>query len=1601
MPIQTDLNISPYHDDFKRENDYYKILFKPGVAVQVRELNQLQTILQDQIERFGDNIYRKGTIIEGCGFKFHNNMQFAKIKDNETDGTSVVVSTYNDYFVKNQDGVKARIIDTVQGYESTDPDLNTLFLYYIAGSDDATSVQFEPGDTLEIYSPNYGVLDVDISVGSQNFSNNDNVHFLSALKVSAADGLGSGKNFVNNLGQACTFSVGETLTQTDVTGIDHTVEIVEIIDDYYDDSLVLRIRPVASDLRLANTTSWDIQPGEFLSSTTKIKGQISNLIGSGAEGSIITNNDGSITTCVVLSSGTDYIIDPYIAVSYEVSNNSTALDTDINALSLIPKTYIAQVSIPDSLDSVGTGYAMTVSEGIVYQKGYFSRVDESLIIVDKYNSYTDKVVGFETIEEIVDFREDSALTDNSFTLNENAPGADRLRLRPVLVSYDKDEAAEIDDFFAIVEFSEGKPYKQHTKTVFNSIGDELAKRTYEESGNYVIDEFLIKENAEETLEDDAQSFELFIDPGLAYVQGRRVETKHNATVRLRKGTDTKTKEISTQLGYGNYVIVDELMGEFKFNTGDLVKLYNTPKNHLSTASLTTPSPTGRLVGYARLRSLVLYQGVPGTPQAQYKLYLFDINMFGGRKFEKDVKSFFYDGTNKGISDSVLVGGLTQLKGIRNTNSLLFDIGELAVKEVKNVSYQYRTVDSSASFSTNGVLSSSLPTAGEYFPYNSTLSDLEKSTLIVTPTATAYNTTNLSGTVDLDSSGNITNGTAGFNDAIEIGDYVRVTGATPNQIGRVIQKNNNTTLKLNLTGSTATSSTIALVFPANIPINLDDRRTVTVASNNNISVDLGLGSDVLNTDINASIVYNVATKPGSNVVEKKVLRNRFVKINLGSKRAKRALKTSFLWDLGVPDVIALKAVYYSTTSNVTTTDIDLSRHFCIQNGQFKNGYGHAKLACIRPRSWIQKTFAKNGYLLVQFDCLNPSSKGGLKTISSYPINDTLAINDNDATLHTLEVPEIFSNQGEYYDLRDYLDFRPYQATSINIVNSAEDPNITTLVSPIQAGSSYLTKYDTTVEKRFPVPQSICSAEVTYYVGRNDILCMSSNGSFTVLEGKPSDYDTTSGISVPSSSMFLTQIKIPPYPSTTNPLHPEVRRMILRRSRSGNRVLNRKIQDYRISFVDNPLEKLTSQPKRYTMHEIGQLERRIKDLEYYIALSYTEDTVNALQLKSSVDGTSERFKFGFFVDNFTTLNHTNVHDSKYRARIYNNRVVPSRVQFNMPYKFNYNDEGTKSLVVNGVLTLPYESVKIVGNDFATGATTVNVTTEETIVSIDKQKVLETVKTTERLEITEYEKRTKTQTIETTTTTKGKTVTEQKKTGTKIVVQSTGSMKNVFTANHPARGATKSVVIDGVPKTYILAYGGKQKKANIPKMQILVGGTWYTANGYKSYSGSGIVQWNKLLGHTYTGYDGSRAWCLVKEFDPDKYPGQDGKSRTFRVAHNGGSDVNCFNIRYMGGKEAEVPVYKTTTKTIPGKTTVTSKAGKTFTQFDTDVKYETRTYIESESNIVEVGREKVQRSLFNSNRIKLDLVDQLFDSGNLESPYVDLASFIYEDINDLGPR
>ena len=146
MPISTNLNKSPYYDDFAIDKQFYRVLFKPRRAVQARELTQLQTILQNQIEQFGDNIYKEGSIIKGVNFTELADLKYIKVNDKiNEDGSTFDVSQYvgpteldieenrdvHYELVSSDTQLRASIVAATRGFTTTPPDLNTFYINFI------------------------------------------------------------------------------------------------------------------------------------------------------------------------------------------------------------------------------------------------------------------------------------------------------------------------------------------------------------------------------------------------------------------------------------------------------------------------------------------------------------------------------------------------------------------------------------------------------------------------------------------------------------------------------------------------------------------------------------------------------------------------------------------------------------------------------------------------------------------------------------------------------------------------------------------------------------------------------------------------------------------------------------------------------------------------------------------------------------------------------------------------------------------------------------------------------------------------------------------------------------------------------------------------------------------------------------------------------------------------------------------------------------------------------------------------------------------------------------------------------------------------------
>ena len=95
-----DFNKAPYYDDFDENKKFLQVLFQPGRPVQARELTQLQTILQNQIEHGANHIFKQGSKIFDAEITGSQQaydpvgVRFIKINPNDKDGNIVDVSNF-------------------------------------------------------------------------------------------------------------------------------------------------------------------------------------------------------------------------------------------------------------------------------------------------------------------------------------------------------------------------------------------------------------------------------------------------------------------------------------------------------------------------------------------------------------------------------------------------------------------------------------------------------------------------------------------------------------------------------------------------------------------------------------------------------------------------------------------------------------------------------------------------------------------------------------------------------------------------------------------------------------------------------------------------------------------------------------------------------------------------------------------------------------------------------------------------------------------------------------------------------------------------------------------------------------------------------------------------------------------------------------------------------------------------------------------------------------------------------------------------------------------------------------------------------------------
>lgn len=1083
-------NVPPYYDDYDENKDYYKILFRPSVAVQARELNQMQTMLQKQIERFGAHIFREGSIVLGGAFDLELDVSYIK----------------------------------------------------------ATSIQPSAGRIKEL-------------VGK--------------------------------------IVVGQT------TGIQATIRAAEY--DPVEDVYAILMRYISSS----------VVSDVFLNDEV-----------------VTASDDASLGFAVVSSSVTEY---------------------------------------------TGRGSIFSVSQGVVFSKGYFLAFPAQTVIVEKYSQVPTKTIGLQVTESFVTELTDDSLADNALgSTNENAPGAHRYKVECTLVSIEYKTGFEDENFITFMHLLNGVIESTNERSQYARLYDELAKRTFDESGDYYVRGFNARTREHldnETNEGllfanaggDSSKLSIDIEPGTAYVKGYEINKLITQHVITDKSTDFNF--VNNQLvnaRTGGYYLINEIMGSVDHDKGFIINLYDAAETRITSRKSTIESPTGRLIGTARMKAMIYESGTLGRPDARMRAYLYDFSMIPGYVVSDARAIGSTTASNLFFADIVLAdtdGDSTPDSAVfyeNNNNLLLFPIGASNIKTVRSntgsvdTNYQFiRSENRNAALTAPASITASVLTTDEALSYTEgELSSAEKREIIVSLSANSL--IQLPGTISATT--NVFTGVATDFTKLSIRDRLQVNGNTY-YISTIT----------NSTSLSVTATSISPTFSANIffksllagdIIDLTANgstglvRTANVSSGT-LTIDLKeVTTNVVPSTITSKLTYRVERNTAAEV--KKILRsNRYVQLQTNTNPN----GVTGPYNLGLSDVYKIRSIRVDnvpfTNTVGSTSSSNLTSGFILDNGQRDNHYDHSRLL------YVGSVDLTNKSLLVELDHFVPDYSGGFGyfSVDSYPINDNTA---SSTTLFTYEIPTYISTFGVEYSLRDVLDFRPVkQAVAISATDVASAS-----VNPITT-NTFIVDSD---GLRIAAPDSDINTDYSFYLARRDIVTLDKNGDFNVIKGESSISPISPN--VPDNVMGIANIYIPPYPSISETLA---------------RIINR-------TKIACSVRKIAN--IRYTMRDIGVLKNRIENLEYYNVLTLLEKS--AVDLKIVDEQGLDRFKNGFFVDGFLDHSLGDTANPDYKVAVDKLEQV-IRPFFKMD-SFNYNIESSGSSnyqQTGSLITLPYTQTTLLEN------------------------------------------------------------------------------------------------------------------------------------------------------------------------------------------------------------------------------------------------------------------------------------------------------------------
>jgi len=157
MPIN--YNSAPYFDDFDKNKNFMRVLFRPGRAVQARELTQAQTILQNQIKSISSSIFKENSRVVGAELSIKTTKETLVVNPIDSNMSAVDIAALNGFVIE-------KVGDSSTSARITHVDIpnNRVLLDVLGGT-------FTPGDSFVTINPNTQIANsVEMVIDSKHYS---------------------------------------------------------------------------------------------------------------------------------------------------------------------------------------------------------------------------------------------------------------------------------------------------------------------------------------------------------------------------------------------------------------------------------------------------------------------------------------------------------------------------------------------------------------------------------------------------------------------------------------------------------------------------------------------------------------------------------------------------------------------------------------------------------------------------------------------------------------------------------------------------------------------------------------------------------------------------------------------------------------------------------------------------------------------------------------------------------------------------------------------------------------------------------------------------------------------------------------------------------------------------------------------------------------------------------------------------------------------------------------------------------------------------------------------------------------------------------------